>query len=162
MILDEKGRLFGIISIIDIFVLIVVGTIIYVLVFNVGSGVSVFDSPRPITMTFTTTQGLEDFTANSVFIGDFVSDHGTGVSFGEVVSIEKTEAIEYHPNRNGVFVPSVLEGRYDVNIITRFYGFPVDNGVWINGNMQSVGRQTTLWIGDTSIFMRIANIDIEV
>ena len=161
MILDKKGRLFGLVSIIDIFVLGTVGLIGAFAFFSLGGGVGVFETPTPITMTFTTTQGLEAFTTNSVFIGDTVSDHGTGIRFGEVINIEKTKAIEYHPNRDGIFVPSEREDRYDVNITTRFYGFPVDNGVWINGNIQSVGRQTTLWIGNTSIFMRISHIETE-
>ena len=161
MLLDKKGRIFGLVSIVDIFVVLVVGTIGAFAFFSLGGGVGVFETPAEVTMTFTTTQGLEEFTANSVFVGDTVSDHGTGINFGEVIHIEKTPAVEYHPNRQGIFVPSVREGRYDVNITTRFYGFPVENGVWINGNIQSVGRQTTLWIGDTSIFMRISGIGVE-
>ncbi|MCL1925056.1 MAG: DUF4330 domain-containing protein [Defluviitaleaceae bacterium] len=156
--IDEKGKLFGKVSLIDIFVLVTVSLIVAFGVFAFGGqGISPFQDPIPIEISFLI-ENLETFTADSVFIGDPVFDHHTGASFGEIINIDRTPTVEYHPNAFGQIVASNLPDHYRLEITTRFYGHNWRNGIWVNGQTFFVGETIVIQAGDTNIFTNISNL----
>ncbi|MCL2610214.1 MAG: DUF4330 domain-containing protein [Defluviitaleaceae bacterium] len=156
--IDEKGRLFGKVSLIDCFVVITVALIIAFGILAFGDQrIGAFASPIPIEISFLI-ENLETFTADSVFIGDPVFDNHTGASFGNIINIDRTPTIEYHPNALGIATPSYLPDHYQLEITTRFYGHNWRNGVWVNGQTFFVGETIVIQAGNTNIFTNISNL----
>lgn len=159
MLIDNKGRLFGLVSVIDIFVIAVILIIIIfgALQLGGGSGIGILQSPVPVSMSFTI-ENLETFTTNSINIGDPVADNLTGVSFGNITSINTNPTIEYNPNSDGILIASFLPDHYHLVISTLIEGFRVQNGVWISGHTFLIGEQIVIRAGNTNIFMLISDI----
>jgi len=162
MIIDKKGRLFGLVSVIDIFVVGVIILIVLFGLFQIGNarGIGILETPRPATISFFI-ESLEGFTAEWVSFGHPVSDHATGVALGDVIYIDRTPTVEYHPNSDGIMVPSYFPYHYTVEITTALEGYAFQNGIWVSGHVFLVGETIVIRAGDTNIFMRISNITIE-
>lgn len=158
--IDKQGKLFGLINAIDLFVLVSLTAVLVFGVFRFGNvgGVGILERPSPITMSFLI-EALEDFTANSVREGDPVSDNASGVFLGHIINIDKSPAVEYHPNAAGIMVPGFFPNHYTVEITTELEGYRFPNGVWISGHTFLVGETIVIAAGNTNIFMRISNIN---
>lgn len=156
--IDEKGKIFGKVSLIDIFVVVTISLIALFGVFAFGGqGVSVFAQPIPIEISFLI-ENLETFTADSISIGDPVIDNHTGSDLGFIINIDRTPTIEYHPNASGVMVPSYLPNHYRVEVTSRFYGHNWHNGIWVNGTTFFVGETIVIRAGSTNIFTHISRL----
>ena len=162
MIIDKKGRIFGLVSIIDIFVLGVIVSIAAFGMMRLGNtgGIGILETPQPLTMSFVI-ENLETFTADNIHIGDPVFGVQTGVDFGHIVDIQRYPTVEYNPDSRGVLVPSVLPNHYKVILTSAFDGFPVQNGVWVMGHTFLVGETIVLGAGATNVFMNIHGISFE-
>ena len=159
--IDNKGRIFGKISIIDIFV---VAMIIFIVLFGVmrignARGIGRFEPPVSISMTFMVEE-LEDFTAHRVRMGDPVSDNHTGAEFGNVQSIVREPRIEYNPDASGVLVPSIKPYFYHFEVTTIFEGHRFHNGILVDGHTFFTGEQMVARVGDTSLFIRVSDITV--
>ncbi|MCL1935037.1 MAG: DUF4330 domain-containing protein [Defluviitaleaceae bacterium] len=157
--IDNKGRLFGKISVIDIFVIVIISLIIIFGLFRVGSAtsISILDIPELITIDFTVAD-LEPFTLNMLSLNDEAMDNNTNVSFGNVINIRVEELIEYNQNRDGVLVASARPDRHKVTVTSQFMGHLMPNGVWVEGNTYLMGQQVVLRVGYTNIFGMITAI----
>ena len=157
--IDKEGKLFGYVSLIDIFVVMVLVTIIVFGAMQLGNtgGIGILETPQPLTISFVI-ENLETFTADSISIGDPVFGVQTGVDFGYIVGIQRRPTIEYHSNSQGILVPSELPNHYQVIITAAFDGFPVQNGVWVMGHTFLVGESIVLGAGPTNIFMNVHEI----
>lgn len=162
MIIDNKGRLFGKVSIVDLFVLIVLGSIIAFGLFKIGNsrGIGITEPMRPVTITFFI-EALEDFTADVLKIGDPVADNFTNVEFGNITQINRGQAIEFNPNHEGILVPSKVPGFSSLEITSQFVGHEFENGVLVSGHTFFVGESIVIRAGNANIFFRISSINIE-
>ena len=159
--IDKKGKLFGKVSVIDIFVLAVVVAIVLfgVLRFGNAHGVGILQSPQSITMGMTI-EAVEDFTANVLRIGDPVAANHFNVELGNIVTLYRDVATEQHPNAQGIMVTSPLGGFSRVDITTTIYGYPVANGIRIMGHTFLVGDELVIRAGDANLFMMISEISV--
>ena len=157
--IDKKGRLFGRISLVDIFVVSVFLAIVLFGVMRFGntSGIGILETPQPLVMSFVI-ENLETFTADSISIGDPVFGVQTGVNFGHIIDIVRRPTIEYHANDQGLLVASHRPNHYQVIITAAFEGFPMQNGVWVMGHTFLVGEYIVVGAGSTNIFMNIYDI----
>lgn len=162
MIIDNKGRLFGKLSIIDLFVLVVLISIVIFGLLKIGNsqGIGIMEPMRPVTITFFTEE-LEDFTADTLKIGDPVADNHTNVEFGTITQINRGESIDFNPNSDGILIPSSKAGYSSVEITTQFMGHEFENGVLVSGHTFYAGEQIVIRAGDANIFLRISSINIE-
>ena len=157
--IDEKGKIFGFVSLIDVFVVITIALISLFGIFAFGGqGISAFAQPISIEISFLI-ENLETFTADSVFIGDPVLDNHTGSDLGVIINIDRSPTIEYHPDVNGIMTASYLPNHYRLEITSRFYGHNWHNGIWVNGTTFFVGETIVIRAGNTNIFTHISNLN---
>ena len=169
MIIDKKGRLFGKVSVIDLFVVAVLAVIIVYGVLRIGNsrGIGAFEIPRPVTITFATDAlgdvqaAVEGFRLDRIQISDPVDVVGSGVSWGSVEEITTEPFIDYNPNSEGIMVPSIFPDRYVLTITAKTQGYDFENGIWINGHVFLIGDTQTVSVGDTNLFITVKNIEIE-
>jgi len=161
MLLDNKGRVFGKISIIDIFVVLILAFIVLfgILRFGTTGGIGIMDRPVPVTISFFVDE-VENFTAQRVRMGDTVADNFTGVAFGNVENIRLIPRLEYNFNAQGMLVSSEKPGFSEIEITTTFYAHPFQNGIFANGHTFLVGEQMVAQVGDTSLWAMISDIII--
>ena len=114
-IIDGSGRLFGRVSVIDIFVVIVAA----VLVIAAYAKFNVLDNPLTVTGTVEVTYtvripAVRMTTADLMHVGDRMYSIETGANVGTIKNIEVTDAYEVDSLVDGSFAEARIEERYDV------------------------------------------------
>ncbi len=145
-IVDENGRLFGKISVIDLFVIllvVVIGIALYVK-YNVLDVTSTGAQTQPITYTVVI-NGVRDYTVNALKIGDKVYDKdSSGNSVGTITDISVADARAISEKADGTSVLGYVENCYDVTLTIQADGLVsggrtlVNRTYELNANSQRV------------------------
>lgn len=159
MILDNKGRLFGKISLIDIFaaaVLIMVFLVVYMNI-DIGTRPRVTGGEQPVKITFFT-PALENFTVEAIDMGARVENDTDGTFMGHVVGIDIGESINFMPDIDGREVASPMEGFSSVTIESVVNGQLVDGLLLLDGNLYGSGTTIIIWVGRAKMMLQISDI----
>ena len=159
MILDDKGRLFGKISLIDIFAAAVLIMVFMAVYLGIGTNNRAATSEReqPVKITFYK-EALEDFTVAALEIGARVENDTNGTFMGNIIDIEVGESINYMPDIDGNEKASPMEGYSSVTIETLVNGRFSDGALLLNGNLYGNGTQIIIWAGKAKIQLNISDI----
>ena len=135
-IMDNNGRLFGKISVIDVLVILVVAVMAFALhVKNNSLSVTSTNAPGTTITVTVLAENLDLQVADAVAVGDkmYDKDHSTGgAAIGKITSIERLDATKTEKLGNGTYAQlsnadgcnllitlecsgSVNEGRYSIN-----------------------------------------------
>ncbi len=152
MIIDKEGRLFGKVSIIDIITLILVVLIGFLFLKQLGviGSKQVAVSLDQLEITFYQEE-VNDFTAESVQIGQPTKETLKNVSFGEITKIEIGDPISWDKDPDGKQVSSSREGYKSIYITTETKGRLTENGALLAGEEYYVG-QTIMFKAGNAIF----------
>lgn len=160
MIIDDKGRLFKKINLIDLLIiLIILAAGIFVFTkFRRANIVTPLAKQEPVAITFII-ESVPEYAANNVEVDDPVTDRVTSSYLGKVTKVEKKPDISYAADENGKYIRSSKEGYCSLEFTVE--GSGVFNGKVVNiGNTNYyVYRDTTVYVGDTMLFTRIKNIE---
>lgn len=168
MIINNKGKLFGKSSIIDIIIvlIIIVGVIGAVYKYSKSdTGNPIFTKLDDIQIKFYQAE-LPDYVAKAVKIGDPARESLQGTSFGTVSDIEVGEAVIWVGAENGQFVRITKEGYASVTITMDVKGQITENGVTIDKANYRIGETITLLAGNAGFYPvysagRISDIKIK-
>jgi len=159
--LDKKGRLFGKVSVVDLFAVVVVAAVVAVVYFNVGaSGRHVTGAEQTVLITFYN-PSLENFTVNAVREGTPVINDSNGTFLGTVVDVSVGESVVFLPDVNGNEVESNMVGYSSVAITSRVYGRISDGAVVLGGNIYGVGQEIIIWAGNAKTILNISDVRAE-
>jgi hypothetical protein len=163
MFLDEKGRLFGKVSIIDVGIILVIIIAMGVGVFKFTSGNFLAgDADEKELIIEFYSEEAPDFAVNSVDIGDDLTDYERGSVFGKVVSIEKDKSVSIGMNSDGQFVRSSRPGYVSSRIVVEGKGLlAAKGGVTIDNFDYMIGRTVIIRIGDTVFVARVYDYKIK-
>ena len=126
-LIDEKGRLFGKLSVIDAVVIVV---IIVLAVAGVVKFTALDKSAVGASDTITYTvqiKGVRDYTANGLQVGDVLYENAGGTAIGVIKNVEISPAMTTQVTVDGSFVRVPVENRYDVVLTVEGEGL-VSNG----------------------------------
>lgn len=133
-IIDEHGRVFGKVSIIDFFVIlivIVIGAALYVK-FNVLDATNKTAASDTITYTVTI-YGVRGYTADAIETGDILYDKNGGANpVGTVTDVQKADAKKASEKADGTIVMGDYMGRYDVTLTVTANGTKNDGRCLVN------------------------------
>lgn len=140
-ILDQNGRLFGLISLIDVLVIAVV--IVLAVALNVKSKIptSATNPANTTTITFQAmAEAVPDYVAQAIQVGDKVydKDQSTGGAIGEITSVELFPASKNEELSNGTAATVAAEERYNVLVTVQGSGL-VENGRYAVNRIYEVG-----------------------
>ena len=160
--INKQGKIFGKVSVIDLFVLTVLAAIVLFGVFRVGNpaGIGIRQAPSQITMGLTI-EYVENFTARRLRIGDPVAADFSNAELGTIIAISRETATEQNPNSDGILITSPKEGYTRVEITTTLTGYPVENGIWVMGHLFFVGESLIVRAGETNMYMTVSEIRVE-
>ncbi|MBP3388960.1 MAG: DUF4330 domain-containing protein [Clostridia bacterium] len=135
-IIDENGRLFGKISVIDVLVVLVVAVMAFAF-YTKSNTLTVTASSTPgTTITFTAiAENLDMQVADAVAVGDklYDEDHSTGGAIGTIIAVEKLPASETEKLTRGEY--AVLTNPDGANV-----RFTVECSGIINEGRYSINR----------------------
>jgi len=157
--IDKKGRLFGKVSVVDLFVLVAaVAAVIFV---GGRMGVaSIVTSPNAelVYISFQTEQAA-DCVVGYLTPGARVVDEARGVGLGRITRVETGEGYDYNPDENGSLVKSAKYGYSCVEITSEVRGVMNERGLWVDGNRYIVGHSLSVVAGDAILYMRVSGIE---
>ncbi|MBE6037293.1 MAG: DUF4330 domain-containing protein [Clostridiales bacterium] len=157
MIIDKKGKLFGKISIIDIFIVLV---ILAVAVFAIGkftgnNGITNLQEPAPVEFTLLMEDAPAVLVDGTFEVGDPAIDRTTGAYLGTVSKIVKDPCITETPTADGKIVSAEKPNHYRLYVTVKGSGFVTDSGVTVSNNNFYINRQSDVRFGDTMLYMRM-------
>jgi len=143
-IIDEKGRLFGFINIIDLFIsimlIVLVGFGAYK-VFRVNPTVVV--NTQKVTMVYFI-QEVRDVTYNAIEVGEIAKDYDKNTVYGKIVKKEALPARKMAETADGRFVEAEIPNRYDVKIYIEGDAVVSRTGIYMGGQEVRVGYITSV------------------
>lgn len=160
MIIDKKGRIFGKVSIIDVFIVVLVMAVL------AGAWYRFTKSKTPTPFVKTDkirveffVEEMPDFAVNAVKIGDPVKESVQNTGLGRVVDIKKDSAIRWVETDKGEYVKTSREGYLSALVTIEAQGFYGSNGVSINNVDYYIGRTLTLYVGNAALYGRISALE---
>lgn len=156
MIIDDKGRLFGKISIIDIITIIVIvvaGVFLFnkLNIFNTSDSVELDD----IELVFYQEE-VNDFSANAVKVGDTTTESLNNASLGVVTNVETDKSVSWDRIPYGEIKSTSREGYVSIKITLKAKGQLGPNGITLNGSTYYVGQTINLKVGNSIFYGDIA------
>lgn len=143
-IIDEKGRLFGFINIIDLFISIMLVVLIgfgAYKVFRVNPTVAV--NTQKVTMVYFI-QEVRDVTYDAIEVGEIAKDYDKNTVYGKIVKKEALPAKKMAETADGRFVEAEVPNRYDVKIYIEGDAVVSRTGIYMGGQEVRVGYITSV------------------
>jgi hypothetical protein len=157
--IDKKGKLFGKVSVVDLFVLVVVVVAVVFIYNNMGvAAITSATRGEALTMKFHTEFAVDDIVA-ALREGAPVIDWERRVELGRITGIEVSYGYQFITNEDGVLIKAPRPGYSSIEIQTSLRGVIQDTSAIIDGNRYNVGGSSSFIVGDTLMFMRISAIE---
>lgn len=160
MIIDNRGKLFGKVSIVDllIIVIIVAGLLGAYYKFGRTDSLNIIAKTEKVSISFYM-EDLPGFVAESIKVGDVVKDRMSSVLIGKVTSVEIGPDTIYLPNAEGKVVVSSKPGYVSIKVTAEGQGVYSNEGVSFSNVDYYVNKIFDLRVGKTNIAPRITSID---
>ena len=145
-IVDEKGRLFGKVSLIDVFVILAVLVLALGYLYNRTSQdiQRIIRADTPMYVTFLV-EGVRDFSLDAVQEGAIVFRQHERIPLGTVAYIDDGTAYDIIVREDGTAGLVPVENRYNMYITIYAVGSITDTGYFVNGTQQmAVGGRLSL------------------
>lgn len=155
--IDNKGRLFGKINLIDLFVIIVVVAVVAFLGFKfLGPSDVVSGNQKVILSVFC--EETSDFVVERIAVGDEVFDSVANVVMGTLANWTEGESESYVTNPSGIIVQYSKDGYRSLDIQVECDGVIGPHGVTIDGTLYGIGHSMAIYVGDCKLFVRVSGI----
>ena len=159
MIMDDKGRLFGKISIIDILIVLVVvaGIAGVAYKFTASKAATPFAKADDIQIQFYSEESPTD-ACSAIKSGDAVVDPVKNSSFGTVSSVKLDKSISWAQSDKGEFVASTKTGYSSIYLTADGKGAFGNSGVKFGTDYYYIGKTMELRVGNSAFWVRISDI----
>ena len=160
MIVDDKGRLFKKINLIDLLIiLIVIAAGIFVFgKYGKTKIVTPFTKQDKVVVTFYT-EGTPTYSADAINVGDTASDKVTNSVFGKVIKKEVGPDMSYDRDSVGSVVRSPREGYCSITLTVEGTGIYSDSGVSVGNTDYYVYKYLELRAGKSYLYTRVENVE---
>ncbi|MCL2603647.1 MAG: DUF4330 domain-containing protein [Defluviitaleaceae bacterium] len=156
--IDNKGRLFGKVSLVDLFAAVVFAAVFFV-VFNAVRADDRLEmgEEQSVVITFFSPTAY-GFVADAFRHGVSVTDSERRVPLGQVINVEVGDSRFFLTDRQGNEVVSHREGYASVHISSRVTARLTDGAAVIGGVVYAVGSEVYIWAGDVWLITHISDI----
>ncbi len=145
-IVDERGRLFGKISVIDILVVLMALALLAVVWFRFFAGDEVlgrFSEKETFTYVIRV-NGVRDYTLNAVKEGDILYEIDNNTVIGTITKVEYQPAERYYSTVDGRYVMNYQPERYDMFLTVEAEGI-VKDGLCYASRTYEVNRNKEVY-----------------
>lgn len=137
--IDQKGKLFGIINLFDLLVLLLLVALIVGVGYKyiiVNPTVALNESELEVTLWV---EDVRQVTVDVINVGDLVREYDSNLFFGEIIKKEVTPHYEPAETADGRIVNAQVEGKYDVYMKLKCKGIVSDNAISIASKEIKIG-----------------------
>ena len=136
-LIDSKGRIFGKVSLIDIFVILAVVVLAAGFIYSRTAQHlrQIIMADTPLYVTFLV-EGVREFSLNAVNEGDIIFRQHERVALGRVAHIETGPAYDIMIRTDGTAIYAPVEDRFNMYITLECVGSITNTGFFINGTLQ--------------------------
>lgn len=140
-IIDNKGKIFGIINYLDLMVLLVVLLLVgkFYVFDNIENNKELLGSNREILLTYNVS-GIKEISTNSVKKGDIFRDVETKNTLGEVAKVEVLDHLMQTTDKDGKVIYSKVPERYDFRVTLKCRGNITDRDIKVSNVEVQIGR----------------------
>lgn len=159
-IIDEKGRVFGKISVIDVVVIIFVFLLCVACVYkyiNREKDSRVQRENEKLVITFFVEE-VPHYVVETLKEGKKVKEAEWRTDMGTLISYNVGPSVSYATTFQGDYIKSTKEGYNSVEATIESVGYFDDTGARIDGQLFLVGKYITLEIGESAYWGRISSI----
>ena len=159
MIIDNKGKLFGKINVIDfLLILVVVLAVAFFAVKMLGPTDGTTAKDELIRVEYFAEE-VSDFVVDCINVGDSLTDDAGNIDLGTIIDIETGPSQSYGTDANGEWVLSSREHFKSLRIISEVKGRITPYGAEIEGSPYGVGHSMTLRAGTGKVWIRVSGIE---
>ena len=132
MIIDEKGKIFGKINIIDLLAVLIIVVSVAAVCFKFG-----FSAHKNVGSAGDEIKAIRDISADALNIGDSLTEKTTKKKIGKIIDKRVEPAKEVVNKADGTLTGEVeIPERYDVYITVKGSGTANDTGYFLDGTYQ--------------------------
>ncbi|MCT4612378.1 MAG: DUF4330 domain-containing protein [Clostridia bacterium] len=156
-IMNEKGKLFGLINVIDLFFLLAVIAMVFVVSTKLG-GKAGFEKKATVNYDIEVkVKGVLPEIAEKLEVGDVMLENSVNKKVGTVKSIEKVEAEKEVTTADGEIKLAKVPGRYDIKvtlegsaIFDKTRGLLIGSKDFQIGNSIIIKSKSVIFVGNVS------------
>lgn len=159
-IIDEKGRVLGKVSVIDVLIVVFVILLATIGVYKYVNREKKSEEKREnekLTITFVSEE-IPSYVAETLKEGKKVRDSEWRTDIGTVISYKVEPSISYATTFQGDYVKTTKEGYNSVEVVIDADGYFEDTGVRIDGQLFLVGKYMVAEIGESAYWGRISSV----
>jgi len=159
--MDKNGRLFGKVSIIDLFVILLIAAIAAGVVFRFGFSGAVARNDNLNIVYTVKINGVRDFTLDYYVVGTPVYERFSGNRIGVVSDVRHEPAFVNHVMDDGSVVNMERPGIIIIYVDIETKGFSTERSYFTEESFElRVGGQVSLWFRYVNVVGSVVNIEI--
>lgn len=157
-IVDNKGRLFGIINIIDLLVLLAVVALVVIGVSRMGKGIVTTSTTKEGIVTYEISD-IRQVTVDNIIVGDPVYHYDKGTYIGEIVDV-RIEPLKEKVDHNGRWIEAEVPRRFVALVDVKANLEETDQYYVAGGEQTRVGIQFRLKNKNFASFGVVMGIEV--
>lgn len=157
-IVDNKGRLFGIINIIDLLVLLAVVALVVIGVSRMGKGIVTTSMTKEGIVTYEISD-IRQVTVDNIIVGDPVYHYDKGTYIGEIVDV-RIEPLKEKVDHNGRWIEAEVPRRFVALVDVKANLEETDQYYVAGGEQTRVGIQFRLKNKNFASFGVVMGIEV--
>ncbi|MGF0096348.1 DUF4330 domain-containing protein [Peptoniphilus sp. SGI.035] len=159
-IIDKKGRLFGLINIVDLLVIILILAIVAVGVKRFGTKAAVGEATTKKGIITAEVKDVRDATANNIKAGDKIFDYDKGTYLGKIVAVE-VEPYKDKTEYQGKFYNAEVPGKYRVIMTIDADVKETEDFYQVGTEQIRIGAEMRIKNKNITTFMTILGIEVK-
>ncbi|MDD7352213.1 DUF4330 domain-containing protein [Peptoniphilus sp. AGMB00490] len=159
-IIDKKGRLFGLINIVDLLVIILILALVAVGVKRFGTKAAVGEASTKKGVITAEVKDVRDVTANNIKVGDKIFDYDKGTYLGKIVAAE-VEPYKDKTEYQGKFYNSEVPGKYRVIMTIDADVKETEDFYQVGTEQIRIGAEMRIKNKNITTFMTILGIELK-
>lgn len=155
--LDEKGRLFGKVNIVDLLIVIIIAAALIFLGVKFFGPESAVANTQKVTLTLYC-EDTPNFVAEQLEANVPVWDSTSGVTLGTLTDWRVGESKSYVSNNVGEIIEVDREDYCSLTMYLDAEGVVGDHGITIGDTLFAVGHSMTVYAGDCKFYLKVNDI----
>ncbi len=159
-IINEKGKLFGLINVIDLIVLVILALLISGGVKRVRNAKPEMVSEPKKTLVTVEVSEVRKPTIDGLVVGDPLYHYDKGTYFGEIVDV-KVDSYKEPVEGDGKWILADVPEKYVATLTVEADGIETNDAIIVGGEQTRIGHQFRLKNKRVAVFGTILGVEIE-
>ena len=157
--IDEKGRLFGKVNIVDLLIILIVLAAAAFLGYHFFGPDSTVANTEHVRLTLYCEESA-DYAVEQLVEGAEAWDSENNVTLGTLTEWRVGDSKSYVTDANGEVIQLARDGYCSATLVVEGEGVVGSHGVTIGGTLYAVGQSMSVYFDDSKLFLRVSGIEV--